>query len=100
MHYTPIDESAFRSETDLQNWEWGGICVRRTFACRTFRAAGELAAAIAAIADEADHHPDIDIRYPGLVHVTSSTHVTGGVTDQDIALARRIDAIAGSARHP
>lgn len=95
MRYIPLDERTFRSETDLQNWEWGGVCLRRAFVCKSFRAAGELAAAIAAIADELDHHPDIDIRYPDLVHVTSSTHVTGGVTNQDVALARRIDAIAG-----
>lgn len=95
MRYTPTDEAAFRSEADLQNWQWGGVCLRRTFTCGTFRAAGELAAAIAAIADELDHHPDIDVRYPDLVCVITSSHVTGGVTNQDVALARRIDSIVG-----
>jgi 4a-hydroxytetrahydrobiopterin dehydratase len=40
------------------------------------------------------HHPDLDIRY---TRVTAhlSTHDAGGVTANDIALAREMERLAG-----
>ena len=52
----------------------------------------DLVNAIGALAEAADHHPDIDLRY-GTVHVALSSHDAGGVTDRDIALAGQIDAL-------
>ena len=52
----------------------------------------ELVNAVAALAEAADHHPDIDLRY-GSVHIALSSHDAGGVTDRDIALAAQIDAL-------
>ena len=50
--------------------------------------------AIAAAEDELDHHADISITY-GRVDIAVSTHEAGNkITDLDIALARRIAAIA------
>ena len=46
----------------------------------------------AALADEIDHHPDIDIRWT-TVTFALSTHSAGGVTERDLELARRIDEI-------
>ena len=45
---------------------------------------------IATLADDHDHHPDIDIRYSN-VTVTLSTHDAGGITEKDLALAEQID---------
>jgi 4a-hydroxytetrahydrobiopterin dehydratase len=45
---------------------------------------------VAALAEAADHHPDIDIRW-NRVMLVLSTHSEGGVTSRDIRLARRID---------
>lgn len=42
------------------------------------------------LAEQADHHPDILIRYKEVV-LTLSTHSEGGVTQKDFDLARRID---------
>jgi len=47
---------------------------------------------VGALAEAADHHPDIDLRY-GSVHIALSSHDAGGVTDRDIALAAQIDAL-------
>jgi 4a-hydroxytetrahydrobiopterin dehydratase len=44
---------------------------------------------VAAVAEAANHHPDLDIRY-NRVRVFLTTHDAGGVTDRDIALARGI----------
>lgn len=48
--------------------------------------------AVGALAEEAGHHPDIDIRW-NVVTLRLSTHSAGGITDADLALARRIDAM-------
>lgn len=45
---------------------------------------------VATIADEADHHPDIDIRYDK-VRIRLVTHDAGGITEKDTAMAHRID---------
>ena len=48
--------------------------------------------AIADVAEEMDHHPDIDLRWRTL-HLTLVSHSAGGVTELDLELARRIDAL-------
>jgi len=45
---------------------------------------------IASLADDLDHHPDIDVRYTA-VTVAISTHHAGGITEKDLDLADRID---------
>jgi 4a-hydroxytetrahydrobiopterin dehydratase len=44
---------------------------------------------IAAIAETAGHHPDIDIRY-NRVLVALVSHDAGGITERDTAMASRI----------
>lgn len=54
-----------------------------------------LLAEIGAAAEEADHHPDLDLRYAHL-NVRLHSHDAGGVTDRDLRLARRISGIAAA----
>lgn len=49
---------------------------------------------IAELADAANHHPDVDLRYGG-VTIRLFTHEAKAVTDRDLDLARRISAVAG-----
>lgn len=44
-------------------------------------------------AEEANHHPDLDLRY-GHVDIELTSHDAGGKTERDVALARRISEIA------
>ncbi len=53
----------------------------------------ELARRITDVAEEMDHHPDLDLRWPH-VDVTLSSHDVGGMTQRDVDLARRISEIA------
>jgi 4a-hydroxytetrahydrobiopterin dehydratase len=53
---------------------------------------------IAEAAEEFNHHPDIDIRWCTLT-LRLSTHSSGGLTDLDLLLADRIDAIVDAADH-
>jgi pterin-4a-carbinolamine dehydratase len=45
------------------------------------------------VAEEEEHHPDIDIRF-NKVRLVLSTHSKGGLTDLDFALAERIDTLS------
>lgn len=51
---------------------------------------------VATLADEHDHHPDIDIRY-SKVTITLSTHDVGGITEKDLALAEQVDFATSAA---
>ncbi len=64
----------------------------RTVELPSFPAAIVAVVDVAKIAEELDHHPDIDIRWR-TVTFRLTTHSAGGVTESDIALATRIDAI-------
>jgi 4a-hydroxytetrahydrobiopterin dehydratase len=48
--------------------------------------------AVGALAEEMNHHPDIDIRW-NTVTLRLTTHSAGGLTHLDLDLARRIDAL-------
>ena len=47
---------------------------------------------VAEIAEEADHHPDIDIRFTRVLF-SLSTHSEGGITEKDFSLAKKIDEL-------
>jgi len=47
---------------------------------------------VGALAEAANHHPDIDIRWD-TVTLRLSTHSAGGLTEKDLALAAQIDAL-------
>jgi 4a-hydroxytetrahydrobiopterin dehydratase len=61
-----------------------------------FAAGLALVDAIGAAAEEADHHPDLGLRYTQ-VDVRLTSHDAGGVTDRDLRLARRVTELAGAA---
>ena len=76
----------------LPLWSGDGNGLRRTVQLPSFRDAVAAIVAIADVAEEMDHHPDIDLRWRTL-HLALVTHSSGGVTGNDLALARRIDAL-------
>jgi 4a-hydroxytetrahydrobiopterin dehydratase len=75
---------------NLAGWSRRGDVLTRTYTFRTFTQAMEFVNRVAGLAEEANHHPDIDIRY-SKVTLTLSTHDAGGITSNDLALARAID---------
>lgn len=77
---------------ELSGWEANleEPSIARGYRFPTFPAAVRFVDFVAELAEAADHHPDIDIRY-NRVRLTLSTHSAGGVTEKDFALARAID---------
>jgi 4a-hydroxytetrahydrobiopterin dehydratase len=47
---------------------------------------------IGRIADDIDHHPEVALRYPGIVTVHTTSHDTGAVTKRDVRLAELVNA--------
>ena len=82
----------------LEGWEWDreNNAIRRTVEMPDFMSGIHLVASIARAAEEADHHPDMDIRY-NRITFHQSTHSAGGVTVQDMELAARLDGLVADA---
>jgi 4a-hydroxytetrahydrobiopterin dehydratase len=78
----------------LSGWSGDAEGIERSVTAETFMDGIRLVAAVAHLAEQADHHPDIDIRWR-TVTFRLSTHSAGGVTDKDITLARQINDVIG-----
>jgi 4a-hydroxytetrahydrobiopterin dehydratase len=89
---TTLTRSQVAAE-DLRDWRVMLGALHARFATGSFTAGLALVNAIADAAEEANHHPDLDLRYPHL-NVTLTSHDVGGVTQRDLRLARRISALA------
>jgi len=72
----------------------GRDAITRTFGFADFNEAFGFMTRVALVAEKADHHPEWRNVYK-TVEVVLATHDAGGVTARDIALAKRMDAIAG-----
>lgn len=79
--------------TDLDGWTVTDGALVRTVQFPDFPTAIGGVAAVAATAEELNHHPDIDIRWRS-VTFRCVTHSAGGITDLDVQLAAAIDVVA------
>lgn len=101
-----VSSSEFDRRHDLPDWRILLGRIETSFTTGSFAAAADLVAAIAAAADDAGHHPDVDLRYPDRVHVVVATHAGGPgwrLTAADADLAQRISRLAaerGAAGEP
>ncbi len=78
----------------LPGWQRNGMAIQRVFQFPDFKAAMEFVNKVADAAEQANHHPDIDIRYNKVTMLLVS-HDSGGVTQRDVSMAKRINQIAG-----
>jgi 4a-hydroxytetrahydrobiopterin dehydratase len=87
---SPDDVAAALSS--LPNWSGGVDGIERTLRLPSFRAAVEAISMVADVAEELDHHPDMDLRWTS-VRIALVSHSAGGLTDMDLQLARRVDLL-------
>lgn len=81
--------------SDMDGWSREGNAIRKTFRFDGFRGAVAFIVRAAFEAEALDHHPEIVNMYDS-VTVSLSTHDAGDrVTEMDLELARRIEALAG-----
>jgi 4a-hydroxytetrahydrobiopterin dehydratase len=81
--------------SELPGWTGDPSAISRDITAPAFLDGIRLVDAVAEAAEAANHHPDIDIRWR-TVTFRLSTHSAGGVTDQDLSLARAINSLAGA----
>lgn len=74
----------------LRGWTLSRRALRRRFRFETFPEALHFVARIGALAEKADHHPDIDIRYR-VVRLALRTHDVSGISLKDFSLAAAIE---------
>jgi 4a-hydroxytetrahydrobiopterin dehydratase len=77
----------------LTDWRQLFEALRTRFVTGSFATGLALVNRIGELAEEANHHPDVDLRYPH-VNVTLFSHDVFGVTSRDLDRARRISAAA------
>ena len=77
----------------VPDWKKKGATIARTYQFKNFPAAMKFVRAVAGFAEQAWHHPDIDIRW-NRVPLALTTHDAGGLTEKDFALARKFDALS------
>ena len=90
---TRLDETArtaFLSTHD--GWEIDGETMHKTFVLKDFNAALGFVTRVGLLAEVADHHPDIDIRW-NKVTLALSTHSEGALTAKDTGLAEQIEGL-------
>jgi 4a-hydroxytetrahydrobiopterin dehydratase len=97
MEYTEVTPAEFVAVDGLDDWTVVGNEIHAVYRGGTYLDGADLVRAIAEIAEAAQHHPDMEIRYPGRVHVRLTTHATGGLTTLDVDVARKISAAASAA---
>ena len=77
----------------LPDWRLDGQTIARPFHFKDFPAALKFVNLVADLAEQAQHHPDIDVLW-NKVTLALTTHAAGGLTEKDFALARQCDALA------
>lgn len=85
-----VVDQALRAGLD---WRRDGNELVKTWSGKDFSEALSYVNAVGALAEKANHHPDIDIRW-NKVTLRLSTHSAGALTQKDLDLAAEIDALA------
>jgi len=76
---------------ELPNWKLEDGQLVQTITFSSFVKAIEFVNVAADLAEKADHHPDIDIRY-NLLRFVLVTHDAGGITHNDVEMAAKLDS--------
>ncbi|HZC43076.1 MAG TPA: 4a-hydroxytetrahydrobiopterin dehydratase [Acidobacteriaceae bacterium] len=77
----------------LDGWRYEAGALIHDYAFADFAAAFAFVVRLALLAEKANHHPDIDIRYNKL-RVALVSHDSGGVTARDVSMAAEIGKLS------
>ena len=91
----------FHESDGVEDWRVVGEGACAYFRTGSFAAGARLVNAISELAGLEDHHPDVDLRYDGvIVRLITVTPEYYGLSERDLELARKISAIAREAGVP
>ena len=88
-----ITPQEFHEADGVEDWQVVDGTARAHFRTGSFAAGVQLVEAIGELADAANHHPDVDLRY-ARVTVRLVSHDIGGLSRRDASLARQISVAA------
>jgi len=88
---TVPDQEVQAALAALPGWTVLDGTLVKQFPLPSFPAAVGFVNTLASLAEEANHHPDLDIRYDK-VRVALVTHSEGGLTAKDLQMAQRVEA--------
>jgi 4a-hydroxytetrahydrobiopterin dehydratase len=80
---------------ELPGWDRRDDEIEKRYELRSFADAIAFVTRVGFLAENANHHPDLDVRWR-MVRVALSTHDEGGITNKDLALAGEIEAVAAA----
>lgn len=86
------DEEVEKLLKKIPEWDLEGKEIVRVIEFDDFMEGIDFVYGVAEIAEDAGHHPDIDIRWC-TVTLRITTHDQGGLTDADFELAKKIDTL-------
>jgi 4a-hydroxytetrahydrobiopterin dehydratase len=90
-----LSDNEIRSKlVSVPDWQIESGELVRTFLFKDFRESLAFVNKVGEAAEQAGHHPDIDIRY-NTVTMALVSHDSGGVTQRDVRMAGTINKIAG-----
>jgi 4a-hydroxytetrahydrobiopterin dehydratase len=87
-----LDDTAITQALAGLAWERDGSELVKVVKRADFAGALEYVNEVGALAEQVDHHPDIDIRW-NTVTLRLTSHSAGGLTDMDLVLAKAIDGL-------
>ncbi len=78
---------------DLPGWDFDGEVITKTYTWGSFRDAVDFVNDVADLAEDANHHPDLEIYFDEVV-VSFRTHSAEAVTDVDVRMAGEVESLA------
>lgn len=88
-----LDSPAIESRlAELPAWRREGDTLVCDIVLKDFAEALDYVNRVGSLAEAAQHHPDIDIRW-NRVRLVLTTHSRGGLTEKDFSLAEQIEAL-------
>lgn len=100
MPALPLSEAEATARLDsLSGWRLDNNEIVREFKFHDFRTALAFVNQVGELAEQAGHHPDIDIRY-NRVRFALVTHDAGGLTENDFDLAAKMNHLESTFLQP
>lgn len=87
------DEEIKEKLKDLKNWEYKENSIVRFVKFKDFVTAVKFIDALVPVAEELEHHPDLELKNYNELTIKLTTHDEGGVTEYDFDLAKRIEEL-------
>jgi 4a-hydroxytetrahydrobiopterin dehydratase len=98
-----LTRSTFADRYELPDWRILGFDLAGRFRFASYPQAAAFVQRVGETAESLDHHPNVSLRYPGIVEITMTSHDANGLTSRDARLAAELSKLAtdlGGTAHP